>query len=103
MSKGERERGGDAAQRWPSPHGQAPARCRHCGGTVPSPAVDATGWSRRATCPAASPHHHDPAPWVGGAPNLLTRQCDVERPNHVWVGDLPSGWTAEGWLSVSVV
>ena len=32
------------------------------------------------------------------APNLLARQCDVERPDHVRVGDVTYVWTAEGWL-----
>jgi hypothetical protein len=31
------------------------------------------------------------------APHLLARPCAVATPPQVWVGDLPSGWTAEGW------
>jgi putative transposase len=37
------------------------------------------------------------------APNLLARQCDVEQPDHVWVGDITSLWTAEGWLYLAVL
>jgi putative transposase len=36
--------------------------------------------------------HRDPV-----APNLLARPCEVEQPNHVWVGDMTYVWTAEGW------
>jgi putative transposase len=43
-------------------------------------------------------HHGD-----GVASNRLARQCDVERPDQVWVGDITDVWTAEGWLSVSVL
>ncbi len=30
------------------------------------------------------------------APNRLARPLEVETPDHVWVGDLTSVWTAEG-------
>jgi putative transposase len=30
------------------------------------------------------------------APNLLARQCEVEKPHQVWAGDRTSSWTAEG-------
>lgn len=35
------------------------------------------------------------------APNLLARHFDVDEPDHAWVGDITSVWTAEGWLSVA--
>ena len=31
------------------------------------------------------------------APNLLARQLAVEQPHRVWVGDITSIWSAEGW------
>ena len=37
------------------------------------------------------------------APNLLARQFDVAKPDHVWVGDSSYVWTGEGWLSVSTL
>jgi putative transposase len=37
------------------------------------------------------------------APNLLARQFDVAKPDHVWVGDISYVWTAEGWLYVSTL
>jgi transposase InsO family protein len=37
------------------------------------------------------------------APTLLARQCDVEQPDQVWVGEVTYMWTAEGWLYVSVL
>jgi transposase InsO family protein len=37
------------------------------------------------------------------APNLLARQFDVDKPDHVWVGDITYVWTAEGWLYVAVL
>jgi hypothetical protein len=37
------------------------------------------------------------------APNRLGRQFDVAKPDHVWVGDSSSVWTAEGWLYVSTL
>jgi transposase InsO family protein len=39
----------------------------------------------------------------GVAPNLLARQFDVAKPNHVWAGDITYVWTAEGWLYVAVL
>jgi len=39
----------------------------------------------------------------GVAPNLLARQFDIEKPDHVWAGDITYVWTAEGWLYVSVL
>ena len=30
------------------------------------------------------------------APNLSARQFEVEKPDHVWVGDMTYVWTAEG-------
>jgi len=35
--------------------------------------------------------------------NLLGRQFDVAKPDHVWVGDIRDVWTAEGWLDVSTL
>jgi putative transposase len=35
------------------------------------------------------------------APNRRARQLDVAKPNHVWVGDISSVWTGEGWWSGS--
>ena len=37
------------------------------------------------------------------ATNLLARPCVVEKPNQVWVGDITSVWTAEGWLYLGVL
>ncbi len=37
------------------------------------------------------------------APNLLDRQFTVEAPNRVWLADLRSIWTREGWLYLAVV
>ena len=37
------------------------------------------------------------------APNLLARQFAVAKPNQVWVGDITSVWTAEGWLNLGVL
>lgn len=37
------------------------------------------------------------------APNLLARQFDVAKPDHVWVGDISYVWTGEGWLYVSTL
>jgi transposase InsO family protein len=37
------------------------------------------------------------------APNLLSRQFTVSRPNRVWVADITYIWTAEGWLYLAVV
>jgi putative transposase len=37
------------------------------------------------------------------APNLLARQVDVAKPDHVWGGDSSYVWTGEGWLSVSTL
>ncbi len=37
------------------------------------------------------------------APNLLNRRFSVTRPNCVWVGDITSIWTSEGWLYLAVV
>jgi transposase InsO family protein len=39
----------------------------------------------------------------GFAPNLLARPCDVEQPDQVGVGDIPSLWSAEGWWSLAVL
>lgn len=39
----------------------------------------------------------------GVAPNLLARQFDVATPHQVWVGDITSLWTQEGWLYLSVL
>jgi hypothetical protein len=53
------------------------------------------GGCHRLESPGDVPGRFTPSPRPGamgrGAPNLLARQCDVERPDHVWVGDLPSG------------
>lgn len=37
------------------------------------------------------------------APNLLTRQFDVDQPDRVWVGDITDVWTTEGWLYLAVL
>jgi putative transposase len=37
------------------------------------------------------------------APNVLARQFDVEQPDQVWVGDITSIWTTEGWLYLAVL
>ena len=37
------------------------------------------------------------------APNLLNRSFSVTTPNCVWVGDITSIWTSEGWLYLAVV
>lgn len=37
------------------------------------------------------------------APNLLSRQFTVSRPNRVWVSDITYIWTTEGWLYLAVV
>jgi putative transposase len=37
------------------------------------------------------------------APTLLARQFDVTAPDHVGAGDSTDRWTAEGWLSLSVL
>jgi putative transposase len=36
-------------------------------------------------------------------PNILNRQFVVNEPNRVWVGDVTSVWTFEGWLYLAVV
>lgn len=36
-------------------------------------------------------------------PNLLARQFNVAKPDHVWVGDISYVWTPEGWLDVSTL
>lgn len=37
------------------------------------------------------------------APNLLARQCDVDEPDHAWVGAMTYSWTGEGWLSAATL
>ncbi len=37
------------------------------------------------------------------APNLLNRRFSETTPNCVWVGDITSLWTSEGWLYLAVV
>jgi putative transposase len=37
------------------------------------------------------------------APNVLARQFAVEQPDQVWVGDITSVWTTEGWLYLAVL
>jgi transposase InsO family protein len=37
------------------------------------------------------------------APNVLARQCDVEQPAQVWVGEITDVGTAEGWLYLAVL
>jgi transposase InsO family protein len=34
-------------------------------------------------------------------PHVLARQFAVEQPNQVWVEDITSVWTVEGWLCVA--
>lgn len=36
-------------------------------------------------------------------PNLLNRDFQAEAPNRVWVADVTSVWTLEGWLYLSAV
>lgn len=36
-------------------------------------------------------------------PNLLERQFNVDKPNTVWVTDIPYIWTLEGWLYLASV
>lgn len=36
-------------------------------------------------------------------PNILARQFAVPQPNLVWVGDVTSVWTFEGWLYLAVI
>jgi transposase InsO family protein len=36
-------------------------------------------------------------------PNLLDRQFHVEAPDRVWVADVTSVWTMQGWLYLAVV
>ena len=36
-------------------------------------------------------------------PNILNRQFAVPQPNRVWVGDVTSVWTFEGWLYLAVI
>jgi putative transposase len=45
----------------------------------------------------------DSQPRYPVAPNLLARQFAVDKPDHVWVGDMTYVWTAEGWLYVAVL
>ena len=52
---------------------------------------------KRQPVPTDSRHRY------GIAPHVLARAFDVEQPNHVWVGDVPYVWTAEGWLYVAVL
>lgn len=40
---------------------------------------------------------------LGVAPKLLARQFDGAQPHQGWAGDIPSVWTAEGWLYVAVL
>jgi len=37
------------------------------------------------------------------APHVLAHQFAVEQPNQVWVEDITSVWTVEGWLCVAVL
>lgn len=36
-------------------------------------------------------------------PNLLHRNFTADAPNQVWVGDVTSVWTLEGWLYLAVI
>jgi transposase InsO family protein len=48
--------------------------------------------------PKRHPMTTDSRHGYGVAPNLLARQFDVDKPHHVWAGDITYVWTAEGWL-----
>jgi putative transposase len=37
------------------------------------------------------------------APNILSRNFEVDAPNTVWAGDITYLWTAEGWVYLAVV
>jgi len=37
------------------------------------------------------------------APHVWDRHFDVAEPDTAYVGDIPSSWTAEGWLYLAVV
>jgi putative transposase len=50
-------------------------------------------------CPMTTDSRHG----YGVAPDLLARQFAVEPPDRVWARDIPSVWTAEGWLYVAVL
>jgi transposase InsO family protein len=53
--------------------------------------------------PKRHPMTTDSRHGYGVAPNLLARQFDVDKPHHVWAGDITYVWTAEGWLYVAVL
>ena len=43
------------------------------------------------------------APTHEKAPNILSRQFEVDAPDTAWVGDITYLWTAEGWLYLAVL
>jgi putative transposase len=43
-------------------------------------------------------NHHQPV-----APNLLSRQFEIARPDTVWCADITYLWTLQGWLYLAVV
>jgi putative transposase len=62
---------------------------------------------RQAAVTVARPKKRQPVPTDSRhasqvAPNLLARQVDVAQPDTVWVGDILSVWTAEGWEYLAV-
>ena len=59
--------------------------------------VSVRGRSRRR------PHTTDSRHGFRVAANLLERQCDVDRPNAAWCGDITYLWTEAGWVDVSVL
>ncbi len=56
------------------------------------------GRVRRYKCAARSKQRR-----LSVAPNVLNRQFDVARPNHVWASDITCFWTGAGWLHLGVV
>ena len=68
--------------------------------------AQARRWMNQAGVVVQRPTRHGPVTTDsrhGDAvvPNLLGRQFDVAKPDHVWVGDIRDVWTAEGWWYVS--
>ena len=67
--------------------------------------AQARRWMNQAGVVVQRPTRHGPVTTDSRhgdavAPNLLGRQFDVAKPDHVWVGDSRDVWTAEGWWYV---